>query len=329
MGYLYKNMNAKITIGNVVVYHVKSVLIEQSIKALADSAKIRMPRNTKLSVNNRVRNTEDYNIRNFIKEGDPVTIQLGYDDNLETEFQGYVETIGAAIPLELECVDEMYKLQQTSYTRTFNSVTLLQLLEFIAPGYSYQLIDNINLGKFVINNSSAYKVLQALKKDYLLHAYFTGKTLNVGFATDLSGEVKHNYHLTRNVRADTNLNYVSNSDKKIKIKAISTDNEGNKIIVEHGDDNGSVRTMNYANKTRNELQNLAKKQYENTSFDGFEGKISAWGEPRTRAGDTIRIIDGFISDSDRTGNYIAESVKIKFNKSAGLKRTINPTIKLS
>lgn len=330
MASLYFNMACSITVGEVQMDVCNSVKISQSIKQLSDTAEIVLPRNFANSqVAGKVDSLERKNILDFIKVNDPVKIDLGYDDDVETEFEGYVTQVGSDIPLLIKCEDEMWMLKKSTFNKTFKKVKLSELLLFIAPGYTYEIIDDIDLGKFIIQKASAYETLEALRKDYLLHSYFKGKTLVVGFPANLNPEVKHQYNLSRNIRDASSLEFLRKDDVKLQIKAISNNSDGTKTIETVGETGGATRTLNFANKSANDLKLLAEQNLATLSFDGFQGSLSAFGIPRVKAGEAVALTDPNFENSEREGDYLIEGVEKTFNKNDGFKNEVKLSLKIS
>ncbi|HRO76123.1 MAG TPA: hypothetical protein PLP27_08265 [Crocinitomicaceae bacterium] len=321
-------MVCKIAIGKIETEYVTSVTTKQSFKDLADTATIVLPREYRSAkIAGRTDTFERKNIKDLIKVGDVVTIQLGYDNRLKSVFKGYVKRISADIPLTIECEDEMFQLRKSNFTESFKSIKLLELLKKIAPNYEYEVIDNIDLGKFIIEHSSAYEVLEALRKDYLMHASFKDKKLIVGFPTDLKPQNNHTFNVDYMRSADS-LEFVSKDDMKLEIKAISNNSDGTKKVVTVGESGGSTRTLNFANKSEKELEDLAKKQLETLHFDGFQGSFDSIGEPYVMVGDAVTIKDKNYPNSERDGKYLVEAVERNFEKGTGYKQTIKLSVKL-
>jgi hypothetical protein len=304
---MYFNMTADITVGDYVFKHIKSCEINQSIRELSDNATITLPRRLYLKDN-------EVSIVDYIKEGDEVDIKLGYDDNNYDEFKGYVREITADNPLQIICDDEMYKLKQGNFIESWESVTLKQLLNTIAPDYTIDCPD-VNLGKFEISSASPYIVLQELKRQYGLHTILRDGVLYVGFVGDVKERVPvtHIYDLTKNVKKN-NLKYQRKESVNLKIKAISNLPNGKKLKVTVGstDPHAAIRTLNFGEKTEAELRKLATEALDTLRFDGYSGNIIGFGFDRTMAGDAIKIID--TKEKDREGTYFIESLKIRFGK---------------
>ena len=327
MNFLYFNMVCQVAIGNVLFNQVNSIQINQSIKELADTARLIVPRAFTAKVAGKPASLAKKNISEYIKAGDPVTIKLGYNGSLHEEFKGYVTRLGADAPLEIECTDEMARLKKTHFIKAFQKASLSDLLSLIAPGYKHKVIDDISLGKFTINNQSAYQVLEDLRKNYGLHSYFTDKVLHVGLPVSIKPLATHHYVINQNVRAKSNdLKFVKKKDVKLLLKAISINRTGKRIFSEFGDKGGTQRTLHFTDKTETELKRLAEKNYQSLSFDGYQGTLPCWGMPRSRAGEAVQITDP--KHSERNGKYLIEGVTIKFDGSNGFLRENKLGLKL-
>ena len=330
MNFLYFDITCKVTIGNVVIDYVNSLTVSSSIKLLEDKATVVLPREYKEAVlNGQKASFAGRNILDFISVDDPVTIEIGYNNDLATEFQGYVKKISADIPLTIECEDEMWLLRKSNFTKAYASLSLQQLVNIVAPGYQYDLIGKVNLGKFTMNNESAFQILTRLRKEYGLHSRFIDKTLQIGFPVDLTPATVHKINLNRNVRAIQNdLKFVKKEDLKILLKGISIQRDGTRIQTTFGEKNGAQRTLHFTGKTLTELKALTEKNYKSLNFDGFQGSIPTWGLPRTKAGDSIQLVDPNYVNSERDGKYLIEGVDIKVNSNDGFKRINKLSLKL-
>ena len=320
-------MVCQITIGNVLFNQVNSIQIVGSIKELSNTARIIVPRSFTAKVAGKPTALAKKNITDYIKVDDPVVIKMGYNNSLYEEFKGYVTRLGADAPLEIECMDEMARLKKNNFIKTFKKASLSNLLSFIAPGYKHKVLDDIDLGKFTINNQSAYQVLEDLRKNYGLHSYFTDKVLHTGLPVSIRPLATHKYVIDRNVRAKSNdLKFVKKEDVKLLLKAISINRGGKRIFSEFGEKGGAQRTLHFTDKTETELKRLAEKNYQSLSFDGYQGTLPCWGMPRSRAGEAVQITDP--KHSERNGKYLIEGVTIKFDGSNGFLRENKLGLKL-
>ncbi|WP_172918584.1 hypothetical protein [Capnocytophaga canis] len=333
MNSLYLNINVKVTIGGKIEFsQVKSVEINQSIENLCDTAKIELPREFKTAKqNDKGLSLEQKNLLDYIKVGDTVKVEAGYNSNYHTEFEGYVTQIGADVPLLLTCEDEMYQLKNKPLiNQTFASVDLKTLLKKIAPDYEIQALD-VQLGKLMIERSTPYKVLEELKKQYGLHCYFKGKTLVAGFKTDFQSAEIHLFTFNKNFRKSNELKYKTKDDRKVLLKAESSQKgTSKKVRYEYGQQGGGERTLHAPmNLSLSELKDFTEKTYHSSVFDGYEGTIESFGFPRTQAGDTVKLTDQNYPDGHRDGMYLLESVTILLNAQDGFKRKNKLSLKLN
>ena len=68
----------------------------------------------------------------FAKTGDKVTIQLGYNGNLQTEFKGYLKTIQTDDKnITLECEDALWLWRVDMKDEQLQNITLKTLLQHI------------------------------------------------------------------------------------------------------------------------------------------------------------------------------------------------------
>ncbi|QYS89164.1 hypothetical protein [Flavobacterium davisii] len=162
----YYNINIKITIGGkLVITQVKSIEIEKSIDKFSDTAKIELPRGFRnLKVNGTTDTIAYKSIFELINKGDTVVVEAGYNGELVKEFEGYISSVGADIPLILECEDEMYRLKKLpKVSKTFSSCKLKDIVNFLLPNYQSEVID-MDLGKFMIDNATPFDVFERLKR---------------------------------------------------------------------------------------------------------------------------------------------------------------------
>ncbi|MGV4332517.1 hypothetical protein [Ornithobacterium rhinotracheale] len=311
---MYLNINLHITIGEKVSFEVaKSIEINRSLQKLSNTAVVVLPREFKEAKGKR--------LLDYIHIGDAIKIELGYNGELHKEFEGYITNIGAEIPTILECEDEMYKLKRTQkFNHTFANASLKDILQFIAPNYSLDCVD-MSFGKFMIQNATAFEVLQELKK-YGIRCDFKSNVLHAGTLVDFKAKELHKFVFGKNIRKSSDLKYISKEKRECKIKAISLQKgTSKKVVYEFGTPINGERTLHMPlNLTQLELKTQAEKYYNSVVFDGYEGSVNGWGVPRTDAGDTLELVDPNYPDKHRDGKFLIESVTIKVNAADGFKR---------
>nr|BFF39074.1 hypothetical protein BACY1_08790 [Tenacibaculum mesophilum] len=324
MNYHYYNIDVKVTINDLVQFTaVDSVRIENTVEKFSDIAKISLPREFKNArQGDQGLSLVQRNILDFISPGHTIKIEAGYNGNLTTEFEGYVDEIGADIPLVLTCEDEMYKLKKKAkVNKTFASVSLEDLVKFLAPEYEVEALQ-MPLGKFMIENATPYKVIEELKEKYGIRCYFKGKKLIAGLSIDFKPGTTHTFVFGRNIRKSSSLKYITKEHRKRFYKGISHQTgTSKKITYEFGDESGDHRTLHLPlNLSLSEVKEWVEKAHKDNVFNGYEGSIDSWAIPVTKAGDNAEIIDLNYPDKHRDMTLFIESVIVTINKTEGYKR---------
>ncbi|WP_187477848.1 hypothetical protein [Amniculibacterium sp. G2-70] len=328
----YFNIDLKITIAEKYVFNVaETIHIENSTEKISDIAKVTLPREFKqLQESSSSISIERKRLLDFIKVGDKIKIEAGYDGKLGTEFEGYITRIGAEIPIELECEDEMYQLKKMkTINKTFSNVSLKKFLQEIAPGYEIKTFET-QLGKIAFENVTPFMALQEIKSKYPFKFFFRGKVLYAGLSHDFENQEQHEFNLNRNVRKGGDLKYATKEDRKVWVKAISMQKGSSKeITYEFGDKGESERTLHCPlNLNKEQLKQYAEDFIKKLRYDGYGGGFESWCYPRTIAGDSANLTDPNYPDKHRDGIYFINEVITNINASDGIKRKNNITFKI-
>lgn len=308
-----KRLTSKITIGEFSFKGVVNVSIKSTWKVLTDTCEITIPRKVKFK--DRAIATGD---NPLFKKGDKVVVELGYNDKNKVEFIGYVRHIDAQTPITIKCEDSAFLLKADSKTVSYRSVTLQQLLSDVLPkGVDFEAVD-MNLGQVRLIDMTPAKILDELRKEYKLYAFFKGEKLFVGFAYPPSREiVTHKFQFERNIISD-DLEYRREEESKIKIKAISMLPNNEKIEIEVGDQDGEIRTFHYYNLQKTDLEKVAKEEIKRLKYSGWVGNFLAFGLPSVEHGDIADLTDKKL---DRQGFYLVSEVNKDFGTN-GYRREI-------
>lgn len=326
-----------------------SVSIKKSMNSYRDHATIKVPSTARLKAG------QDFNTRvetaSQFKDGDPVTIKLGYNGSLKTEFVGFVSRINFTSPLEIECEGYSYKLRKkTDYQRrTFKNVELKDLLKFLVQGTGIELAGNIpgfKIEKFVIDGRCGTEYLEEIKKlsAKTLVIYFDGPKLYAGMMYLQAADPALNslkpanvvkYRLGWNVIKDNQLKLREAKNEDVTVNFIGEKRDGTKeqVIV-----NGKKRLRNattsgsaagVAGETkiykthhvtdRQTLTLLAHAKQERMSYDGYEGKITAFLVPFCAANWMAQLTDNRYPE--RSGTYLVVGVEITYGRS-GARRIV-------
>jgi hypothetical protein len=335
MNYLYQNINLRITIADNLQFTVcQSIRIESSVQVLSNSAKLELPREFRNAVDlaGKSVNISGKSILDFIKRGDAIKIEFGYDGDLQTEFEGYVTRVGAEMPLLLDCEDEMFQLKKAPrVTKFIKSGKLIDILKAVLPDkYTIECSADYSIGKWLIEDATPYNVLDELREKAGIRAYFKNPTtLAVGMIVDFKAETVHKYNFSENVRRGSNLKFEQKESKPIFLTVESKQANGSVLKISVGEKGGDEKTMKlWPNMTKAELQVWANKQQTSVSYSGFEGTLDGWCLPRTKPGHAVQLARPYYKDRHQDGRYFIESVTIDVNGSDGIKRANNLSYKL-
>ncbi|AMO19228.1 hypothetical protein [Flavobacterium columnare] len=335
MNYLYHDISIRITIANNLQFTVcQSIKIESTVQALTDTAKIELPREFRNAVDavGKTINIAGKSILDLMKRGDSVKIELGYDKNLETEFEGYVTKIGAEMPLLLECEDEMFQLKKAPrVTKFIKSGKLIDILKAVLPSkYQIECNGDYSIGKWLIEDATPYNVLEELREKAGIRAYFKNPTtLAVGMVVDFKAEKVHKFNFSENVRRGSNLKFEQKESKPIFLTVESKQANGTVLKLSKGEKGGDEKTVKlWPNMTKSELEVWANKQQTSVSYDGFDGTLDGWCYPRTKPGHAAQLYRPFYKDRHQDGRYFIESVTIDVNGTDGIKRANTLSYKL-
>lgn len=311
-------MVAKITFAEtdlreeIIIRKVNSVHIESGWKRLTDTATIIIARN--------VIYFDKHKVKETFRKGDSVKIELGYNGNYVTEFVGYISHVSADIPIIIKCEDEMYLLKKIPVNVSLANASLESLLVTILPGYDIDALA-VEIGAQRHPKTTVAKVLEYLKDEYSLFTYMKGKQLVCGkIYADDSDQEPIKLHLERNV-LNNDLNYKNKEDVLIRINAVSTLRNGDKIEITIGDETGEERQLTYYGiEIKAELTKLAKEDLKKYKVDGFTGSVKCYGIPVINHGNKIELISDLYPD--RNGlNYVEETI-IDFSDTAEFRRKI-------
>jgi hypothetical protein len=335
MNYLYFNICLRITIAEDLQFNrCSSIKIDESIEVLTNTAQIVLPREFRNATDpvGKFVNISGKSILDFMKRGDSIKIEFGYDGDLQTEFQGYISRIGAETPLVLECEDEMFQLKKApKVTKFIKTGKLIDILKAVVPSkYTIECNADYTIGKWLIDSATPYNVLEELREKAGIRAYFKNPTtLCVGMAIDFKPETIHVYNFSENVRRDSSLKFME-SIKPYYLTVESKQANGTVLTLSKGEKGGNETNVQlWPNMTKTELQKWLDARFEVAVLDGFDGSLNGWCYPRTKAGESVQIYRPYYKDRHQDGRYFISSVTKTVTGSEGIKRENTISYKLT
>lgn len=292
-----------------------------SVDNLADTATIVLPE----AVMNQVLNLE-----NKINRGSGVLIQLGYDGNLETEFEGFVQDITTNdSTLKIVCEDALFLFRVGVPDVELKPSSLKKIAQYlidkIDPSFALSCDYDISYEKFVIHQATGFDVLKKLQEETKANVYFdtTNKVLHIHPPyLEKAGTVR--YSMQQNIEKST-LEYKKAIDKKVEVTVESTDSKGKVKSITAGATGGDKITLKVGPMTNVDMKKVADAALRKNSFDGYSGSFDGWLIPFVKPTYSAKIEDQDYPYKD--GTYYIVGVKTNFSESGGV-RTITPGIKL-
>lgn len=260
-------------------------------------------------------------VSNPIKRGDQITVWLGYDDDLQLAFKGYVLQKGFKAPIEIRCEDEMFKLKQApAVKKTYKTVTLENLLKDQNLNYTIKVLGEQNVGQYRVNVDTVAELLAHLKENSI-RTFFRLEdeqpVLYCGVMFDYNENIRQVFETGVNIISDSSLDEQNSEDVKIKLKVISLQPDNKKIKVEVGDNDGERRTLHCYGKSETEAKAWGEQELERLKRDGLTGSFSTFGHVLL---DRLDII-GIKIEGERKGKYQVQKNTIKYG-SEGFRQEI-------
>lgn len=291
---------------------ITSCEIERDSEALTATCKLTLPRKVKWQGQS----------SNPIRRGDKIKVWLGYDDNLELAFVGYVLRKGFKTPIEIFCEDEMFMLKQKPCVKkAYKAVDIQTLLNDQSLGYDIKVLGEQSIGQYRTNFETVAELLAHLKENSI-RTFFRledGKpVLYCGVLFDHGTEMRQVFATGVNIISDSSLDEQKAEDVKIKLKVVSLQPDNKKKIkVEVGDDDGERRTLHCYGKTEAEAKAWGEQELERLKRDGLTGSFVTFGHMLLDRLDVI----GIKIDGERKGKYQIQKNTITYG-SSGFRQNI-------
>ena len=284
---------------------VNAVEITRDTEKLTTEAKITMPKKVKWDKADKIP----------VKRGDSVKISLGYDDNLQTAFVGYVRDVGFKTPIVITCEDEMFKLKQMpAKKKAYRSVSLETLLKDQGIGYRLNIMGEQALGAYRVTADTVAALLGKLSEQGI-RSFFRYEddtpVLYCGVLFERDTRPAQVFKTGLNIISDQSLQQQKAENMRLRVKAVSLMPDNKKIKVEVGDADGEHRTLHTYNKTESELKAWAEQEIKRLKRDGLTGSFTTFGHTLVDCLDAI----GIVIDGVKSGVYQVKKNVVKYGDS--------------
>ena len=285
--------------------YVNAVEITRDTEKLTTEAKITMPKKVKWDGADEIP----------VKRGDAVTVSLGYDDNLQTAFVGYVRDVGFKTPIVITCEDDMFKLiQMPAKKKAYRSVTLETLLKDQGISYRLNIMGEQSLGAYRVTADTVAALLGKLSEQGVrsFFRYENGESvLYCGVLFERDTKPSQVFKTGLNIISDQSLQQQKAENMRLRVKAVSLMPNNKKIKVEVGEADGEHRTLHTYNKTEKELKAWAGQEIKRLKRDGLIGSFTTFGHTLVDCLDAV----GIIIDGVKMGVYQVKKNVIKYGDS--------------
>lgn len=304
-----------IVIGKYRLKMVDSVKVKHSVEQLSDTATVTLP----AMVAGAALNVEDK-----LNVGDEVTIQLGYNDRLQTEFKGYLKSIETDNGnLAFQCEDAIYLFEDKVKDEELANISLKSLLEKVAkqidPSITVETEFDFTWDKFTIYRATARDVLKKVQDETKANIWFREDTLHVQPQYAQASDKTMVFDFSRNIESSS-LKYRKAADKKVEVELTVNTPGGRKEKVSVGASGGKSIKKEVFGMTMEQARKIAENEHTIWCYDGYEGSFTGWLVPFVEPGDAVRLRDKDYPTKE--GVYYVTGTEISFSKEGG-KRTIS------
>ena len=313
-------MTWNIRIGKYRLLMLDSALINRSVEQLSDTAIIVLPG---------AYYNQALQVEQQIQRGSRVVIELGYDNDLQREFTGFVDAIHTDDgSLRIVCEDGLFKYRVALENRVLKNVSLTDVLAFLhrfIPGYSYVCDYDFTYEQFAIQDATAYDVLKKIQEETKANIYLKDTVLHIHPQySEIFGTV--NYDFAKNIES-SDLQYRQETERNVRVVVESKGRDGKVKKVEAGTtggDNVAIKIGGVASLSS--LQKIADEALLQRRYTGYEGSFKTWLVPFIDAGYKARLRD---DDYEyKNGVYYVTKVETTFSQMGAI-RTVSIGKKLS
>lgn len=305
-------MTYDIRIGKYKLSLLESVEIHKSVDLLADTAVIVLPG---------AAYNQALKIEEQLTRGDKVVIQLGYNDDLRTEFTGYLQNISTDDgSITLTCEDDIYLTRKAISDKQFTNAGLKVIADYVCQqvgGLTVNCDYDFRYDKFVISSATGFDVLRKLQEETAANIYIKENVLHIHPPyIENFGRVK--YDFSRNIEQSA-MQYKDAEDRKYQVEVEGILKDGTRVSVVVGTPGGDKRSVKvYGVYDKEVLKMRGESELKYIVYTGYEGDITTWLIPYVEQGYSAHIHDADYEYKD--GWYYVVSVTTSFSENGASRK---------
>lgn len=269
------NVTSAATGKTVALTTVHSIHLKDDSKQIGSSCKLVVPLASRIQYQDGKHDFLTDLTKNLFKSGDAITVQCYYTGYpVLTIFQGFIYEFIEGTPMTIECLDNIYLLNQTTVNLSYSSISLRDLLTRILQGTGVTLMLptlDLQLVDITFRLMSPASILQWFRTELGLNISLINNQLYCNIASNIVSTGILNS--TRNVIAPRGLQKPEAVFLKLKVKCWFIQENGKKTSLEVGDEKGELREVffykiPFSIKRYTQLAGEALIKYKQMKFSG-------------------------------------------------------------
>ncbi|MBD5301593.1 MAG: hypothetical protein HDS16_01115 [Bacteroides sp.] len=256
-----------------------------------------------------------------LKRGDRVKIWLGYGEEIEVAFIGYVSSVYDLERLKIYCGNEMYNTESKPMERgTYRSVNLKDIVRRICNERDIRIDEEIRIGEFYENGITLGSFFDHLLERHFIRSYYiiSKNEQTLCFGRLINNKISAVYDIERNVIKNGMIKNRSLREG-FELYLVSNSNRNEKIQVSYliGAPPYRKKIIKYRNLTENELRSEGIRIVNEFYFRTYTGAITVFGGHLLEKYDLI----GIKENGEKRGVYEVHKNVITFGLN-GFRQTI-------
>jgi hypothetical protein len=321
-------LNSEVTIGGFKFTGVNGVTIRRSMFKIAETAFISVPSISKILRHGKADSSGVITGSQF-KEGDEVTITLGYNGDLNTEFKGFVKRVNTDMPLVIECEGYSWLLRRSTMNLFEKSISLKELLSeivtYVESPYKIKVVCDldITLSNAQLSNVNGVEALGKIAEytDGAVTCFFIEPdtlwcdTIYSLYArgNGIPGAGAASYRPGYNALKENALNIRSIGDNPVSVTYCKKASAGSISMASSATNKNAKQVhkkiLNHISDAT-ALAKLANEKAYSLDYTGYDGRLMGFLQPYCRPGDNAYIKDSRYPERD--GSYLVEGTEVVF-----------------